>query len=61
MLWTGFVHSLEFLKKSRNLASNFLDLEKVWKNGKKKMAKSFISAFFYFRLGQIFNIELRLL
>ena len=39
---TGFVQSLEFLKKSWNLPSNFPDQEKVWKiaiksekNGKK--------------------------
>ena len=31
----GFVKSLEFLKKSRNFPNNFLDVEKVWKNGKK--------------------------
>ena len=29
--FAGFVQSLEFLKKSWNLSSNFLDLEKVWK------------------------------
>ena len=41
-MYTGFVQSLEFLKKSRNLPSNFSDLGKVWKielksrkNGKK--------------------------
>ena len=28
---TGFVQSLEFLKKSRNLRTTFPDLEKVWK------------------------------
>ena len=28
---TGSAQSLEFLKKSRNLSSNFLDLEKFWK------------------------------
>ena len=28
---TGSVQSLEFLKKSWNLSSNFLDLEKFWK------------------------------
>ena len=39
---SGFVQSLEFLKKSGNLRTNFPDLEKVWeikikswKNGKK--------------------------
>ena len=38
----GFVQSLEFLKKSRNLQSNFPDLEKVWKIEIKsrKMVKS---------------------
>ena len=30
-LLTGFVQSLEFLKKSWDLPSNFPDLEKVWK------------------------------
>jgi len=45
VFWTGFVQSLEFLKKSQNLASNFPDLQKVWKiemkSGKmvKKMAE----------------------
>ena len=29
--FAGFIQSLEFLKKSWNLSSNFLDLEKVWK------------------------------
>ena len=28
---TGFVQSLEFLKKSGNLRTTFPDLEKVWK------------------------------
>ena len=43
-MYTGFVQSLEFLKKSWNLPSNFSDLEKVWevelkswKNGKKSL------------------------
>ena len=38
----GFVQSLEFLKKSWNLSSNFSDLEKVWKMEVKsgKMVKS---------------------
>ena len=38
----GFVQSLEFLKKSLNLPSNFPDLEKVFKKGIKsgKMVKS---------------------
>ena len=38
----GFVQSLEFLKKSWNLSSNFSDLEKVWKMELKsgKMVKS---------------------
>ena len=31
MRYTGFVQSLEFLRKSWNLPSSFLDLEKVWK------------------------------
>ena len=42
MVASGFVQSLEFLKKSWNLPNNFPDLEKVWKieiksgkNGKK--------------------------
>ena len=30
-VWQGFAQSCEFLKKSWNLASNFPDLEKVWK------------------------------
>ena len=60
---TVFVQSLEFLKKSLSLPSNFPDLEKVWKNGKKSPVfffqsynKCFISDFF-FRFGQIlFNL-----
>ena len=38
----GFVQSLEFLKKSRNLQSHFSDLEKGWKMEIKsgKMVKS---------------------
>ena len=32
---TGFVQSLEFLKKSGNLQTTFPDLEKVLKNGMK--------------------------
>jgi len=41
---TGSVQSLEFLKKSWNLPSNFLDLEKVWKIEIKsgKMVKNFL-------------------
>ena len=41
-IWPGFVQSLEFLKKSWNLSSNFSDLEKVWKIEVKsgKMVKS---------------------
>ena len=31
LFYAGFVLSLEFLKKSWNLLSNFPDLEKVWK------------------------------
>ena len=34
-MFSGFVQGLEFLKKSWNLPSNFLDLEKVWNNGEK--------------------------
>ena len=30
-IYTGFVQSLEFLKKSGNLRTTFPDLEKVWK------------------------------
>ena len=39
---TGFVHSLEFLKNSWNLPSNFPDPEKVWRMEVKsgKMVKS---------------------
>ena len=33
--WPGFWQSLEFLKKSWHLQSNFPELEKVWNNGKK--------------------------
>ena len=69
--YSGFVHSLEFLKKSWNFPSNFPELEKVWKmeikslkNGK----KSWVFFFFFkattrtlevtlFRFGQIlFNL-----
>ena len=34
-IYTGFVQSLEFLKKSGNLQTSFPDLEKFGKNGKK--------------------------
>ena len=46
--YTGFVQSLEFLKKSRNLPSNFPDLGKVWKREIKsgKMVKSLEFLFF---------------
>ena len=30
-MFTGFVQSLEFLKKSGNLQTTFPDMEKVWK------------------------------
>ena len=55
-LLTGFVQSLEFLKKSRDLPSNFPDLEKVWKieinygeNGKS------LKLLFFFLLFQSFK------
>ena len=51
VLTTGFVQSLEFLKKSWNLSSYFPDLEKVWKRWSlEKMIKSLV--FFFF---QIYN------
>ena len=42
MQYTGFVQSLEFLRKSWNLPSSFLDVKKVWKMEIKcgKMVKS---------------------
>ena len=45
---TGFVQSLEFLKKSWSLPSNFPDLEKVWKMEKKsgKMVNDGLEFFF---------------
>ena len=53
----GFVKSLEFLKKSRNFPNNFLDVEKVWKNGKKSWDlffqsynKCFVSEILFFVL-----------
>ena len=62
LFYAGFVLSLEFLKKSWNLLSNFPDLEKVWKieiksgkNGKKSYVffiqsytKCFVSEFISF-------------
>ena len=52
LLLTGFVQSLEFLKKSWSLPSNFSELEKVckievksWKNGKK--------SWFFLKLQQV--------
>ena len=36
-IYTGFVHSLEFLKECWNLQSNFPDVEKVWKNDEKSV------------------------
>ena len=63
---TGSVQSLEFLKKSWNLPSKFLDLEKFWKieikSGKmvKKMFKATKSALqvkCFFPVGEIiFNL-----
>ena len=65
----GFVQSLEFLKKSCNLPSNFPDPGKVWKievkswkNGKKpcvflKAVQEVLQKWFFFRVGQIlFNL-----
>ena len=46
VLTTGFVQSLEFLKKSWNLSSYFPDLEKVWKRWSlEKMIKSLVFFF----------------
>ena len=54
--FAGFIQSLEFLKKSWNLSSNFLDLEKFWKIEMKSTKievffqsynKCFISEFFF--------------
>ena len=58
---TGFIQSLEFLKKSWNLPSNFPDLEKVWKM-EIKFGKMFFFSFkaiagalwvHFFSVGQI--------
>ena len=61
LFYAGFVLSLEFLKKSWNLLSNFPGLEKVWKiemksrkNGLFKATSAFfISDFFSFRSNRI--------
>ena len=53
---TGFTQSLEFLKKSWNLPSNFLDLEKVWKIEIKsgKMVKTF-----FLKLQQVSALQVK--
>ena len=56
VLTSGFVQSLEFLKKSWSLCSYFPDLEKVWKRWNlEKMIKSleFFSFFFFSNLQQV--------
>ena len=44
---TGFVQSLEFLKKSWNLSSKFPDLEKVWKIERKSWKTIKSQGFFF--------------
>ena len=53
VLTTGFVQSLEFLKKSWNVSSYFPDLEKVWKRWslEKMIKKSWV--FFFPNLQQV--------
>ena len=56
VLTSGFVQSLEVLKKSWSLCSYFPDLEKVWKRWNlEKMIKSleFFSFFFFSNLQQV--------
>ena len=61
LLLTGFVQSLEFLKKCWNLPNNFPELEKVWKmetkSGKKESLESFFKKtieMIFFPFGKIF-------
>ena len=56
--YSGFVHSLEFLKKSWNFPSNFPELEKVWKMEIKSL-KNGKKSWVFFLFFQSYNKDFR--